>query len=529
MTNEHNPQQDVAAETQAISSVEETNPLDAIADSVLDASGQEAIIVNDVDQLPEVVIDKTNEDVDIVKRDAYAPSAHVTITKPIVEEGKKSLDDETGIVGLTAPGVESTNYYIKREIERLGLRSPKDYIVVAGFPDQIEPGVMDKTIDREGADWGQGVRVVSGDIIAPARPKIALRDKGDQPYDGNEITTMVRSRLGIGSTIVMPLWHTGIHITIKAPSDPDLFDLQQRIADETLEAARETGGLIYTINGAIMMGTFIEAILDHVIDCTLLDWDRVKLRDVIDHRDHQAMAYGMALTLYPSGFNYVDPCLNIEGSCDYVFEGRINLGRSWLEDRNALTSSQKEFMANRTKKRTLEEIAEYKQGGVVGQTRILNVRDSGIQLNFRHPTLDQHITSSSTIINNLREAASNMLGLNVEPNVVDNYVNRKLEISELLRIANYIGSIIIDDKESTSLPTIVSVLETLSSDKSLTKEILDTYHEFTNNTMVALMAIPRMQCPKCQHLPDPQYPNHPEVVPQDAVARFFTLVGQKMQ
>lgn len=504
--------------------------LDDIAESVINANGQTEvpeIPTSEGDLLDVVEIEPQKREIE--KGPAYNVCPTVTLSKAILEEGKSTKKDEAGIVGFTTPAAKATQYYTDREIETKGLRTPTDYLAVAGFADSVEQGILDNVTTRDDANWRQGVTTPSGGTIGPARPQISLSNKGDQPFSGNEITTVIRSRLGIGSTIVMPLWHTGIHVTIKAPSDPDLYDLQQRIADENLEAARETGGLIFAINGGVMLGTFMDSILDHVIDSTLVDWDVVKLRDIIDYRDHQALAYGMALTIYPNGFNYVDPCLNDKVRCDYLFEGRINLGRAWLVDENALTDEQKEFMANRSKKHTIEEIKKYQETGKVGLTRELELKESGIKIIFQHPTLDRHILVSSTILNSLRDAATNILGLNVEPATLDNYINRKLDISELLRIANYVKEIHIDDKSTDALPHITSVLETLSSDADITKQILDIFREFTDSSMIALMAVPRMQCPSCQHTPDPAYEEHPEVVPQDAIARFFTLLGQKIQ
>ena len=58
--------------------------------------------------------------------------------------------------------------------------------------------------------------------------------------------------------------------------------------------------------------------------------------------------------------------------------------------------------------------------------------------------------------------------------------------------------------------------------------VSETLAEFQRQSLIAMVAIPRVQCPTCQQTDKTDIDISTYLIPQDATSRFFTLARQRL-
>lgn len=106
----------------------------------------------------------------------------------------------------------------------------RESMVVAPEKDQWRTAV-----DREGSLWKQGLKSERGNIAMGA---LSFKNAAGEMLTGEKAVLQVRALLGLGSTIQVPLWHSGFHLTIKAPSEIAQLELNRRLMDEKVITSR---------------------------------------------------------------------------------------------------------------------------------------------------------------------------------------------------------------------------------------------------------------------------------------------------
>ncbi|SAL81770.1 hypothetical protein AWB67_05935 [Caballeronia terrestris] len=67
-------------------------------------------------------------------------------------------------------------------------------------------------VDRPGSEWRQGVKSERGNISMGA---LSFKNVSGEMLTGEKAVLQVRAPVGLGSTIQVPLWHSGFHITVR--------------------------------------------------------------------------------------------------------------------------------------------------------------------------------------------------------------------------------------------------------------------------------------------------------------------------
>ena len=101
------------------------------------------------------------------------------------------------------------------------------------------------------------------------------------------------------------------------------------------------------------------------------------------------LAAGLAYTLYPNGFEYISPCTGTK-TCSHLYNAKLQLANCFWFDRKGMTKEQKEFMVDRRKVRTLEEVKDYQKRFEGGNS--FDVEDK-LEIFLKTPTIGEHIDS----------------------------------------------------------------------------------------------------------------------------------------
>lgn len=486
-----------------------------------------------VDLTAEAVI--TNEKPTGVPGPALVANSQVTIDVAPYGSEYDENSDKVPFFATNATESEISAFLEKNPhlIDRKGNINPRndyEFASMSGVSSLIDGDVLQKALYRPGSEWGQNIKH-NGVELGIWKPTIGEPKDGQQLKDG-EALTILRSRLGIGGTYVIPLWHSGIWATISSPTKNELLDLDHDISSELIEAGRNTRGLIFSNTSVLINSHLMDFFLNKIIKTNVKNWTIETIRDLIDQRDLQLIGWGIACSKWPGSYPYIEACINASSTpaCNHITKGNIRLPKTLIVDRSALTEKQKALMANRTGSYTVEEIREYQQDGFLGRNHSYELKN-GTSVTFEVPSARDHIRNGLEWLEGLRDAAYALLGSDANPASMNRQINRKVVLTALREYGHWVKSFIIDNGEPITSRTVINdTLDSFDADDELAEKFFTSVRDFIENNVIAFMALPRYECPNpnCRHPSGPEYAKHPLLIPQDAISRFFTLVDHDL-
>lgn len=378
---------------------------------------------------------------------------------------------------------------------------------------------FESTIDREGSEFRQALVTEKGPI-AFSQPRLA--DPTVTKVSGEKAQLRVRSLLGLGGLMTIPLWHSGFHITIKTPSDSALIELRRRVMETKIKLGRETHGLIFSNVSSYTTQWLVDFILDHVYDTTLKN--STNLRKKIVAPDLPILFWGLACSIWPKGFHYVRALATEEGIAEkQLVSGKINIGKLMWVDNTAFTKAQKAHMSNRTTASMTDEMIErYKNDFPLYKGRSIDLGDS-LKINLHVPNVEEYIRSGSQWITSLTSIVESIF-----TDDKDDADRRNIAVAEhanatvMRQYSHWVDNLVVDDSEQTDRETIDSILETMSEDSEVRKKFHNDIGKYIDDVTVAIIAIPEVSG-KGTGLN--KFPN---LIPLDVISVFFTLLMQRV-
>lgn len=345
----------------------------------------------------------------------------------------------------------------------------------------------------------------------------------------------IRSSMGQGTLVQIPLWHTGIWITLRAPSNSELLDLDQRVRMEKSTLGRQTNGMVFSNVEVYTVAAYARFALEHMYSVTYKceTADPVnELLDVIKSTDYPQLMYGLLSAMYPGGYPFRQPCVADPHKCNHTDETILSIPRLSWTDRSRLTAGQKRMMAPRDGQRTAEQLAAY-QAEFPFDDRPIKL-NSSVTAYLGVPTLAQQIDSGYRWVDGIAEATNKAFGSKLSE--VDRYrhVYRSGTMTSLRQYSHWFSRIEIKEKDGLD-PTVIDdpikkdeTLEIISEDKTAMKLLDDSILKWIDNCSVTVIGLPKSNCPKCQKPPSKEITDHPHLIPIDVAYVFFTLAALKI-
>ena len=387
-------------------------------------------------------------------------------------------------------------------------------------------GIGDRAASRKSAEYHQTIETEKYPLAA-GTPNLNYNN-GDK-VGGERAVLRIRSLLGMGSILQIPLWHSGFWITMKAPSEAALLELQRRLIDEKVNLGRNTHGLAFANTSVFISGWLIDFVIAHIYDTTLKG--EHDLRKMIRVLDIPTVIWGLAGTIWPNGFQYSRACIADPEKCNHVIRERLNLGKILWVDRNSLTERQIVHMTNRGgSSMTLESVQNYLNEFLIGRGRTITVGDQDqIKITFKVPNVEDYINSGYKWVNGIVQMVD--ASFTTEPNDAARNV-RITELGKATNMRQYAhwietidgDGILVDDSES-----IEQIIDTLSSVDTIRKKYFDEIIKFIDDSTMAIVAVPSFECPACQKQQPVPMDRFPHLLPIDVMSSFFTLLVQKLQ
>lgn len=497
--------------------------------------------MSDPDELSESELNSLEtEDEDFFFGDSFANDSEidnsVEITRPL--DADKKIESPLS-------GLQGTSEYVRKHLDAIGFDEERleteikngnqDWVVaiIRGIESTMsESETMTSVADRPGSYWNANP-THEGMPITAAKTRVAFSKQNNSLVQGSDALRLYDSFTSSGRTFEIPLWHSGIWIYIKRPNLAASLTLDSKIATDKINLGRDTRGASFSNSDFFISKNVLDLVMDHMYDHTVKGADKDTVRSLIDVRDLPTIAWGLALTEYPSGFPYEQPCVSNPDKCNHVTQEVINLHRIHRVDDNAFTDKQREYMSRRNVKRTIAEIEEYRKSTYPKDaTKTIN---KNIKLVLSCPTADENIASGYAWANEIRTATTKAFTMSISDEQRTQYeINHSLA-TRLRTYSHWVKAIVMTDADGENTnrvedrDTIYQLLNTMSSERQQRNLISDAIKDFMVESLNVLIGTPNFQCPSCNsYMMDPKGPMR-KIIPWDAMSVFFSLQQFKLQ
>lgn len=377
-------------------------------------------------------------------------------------------------------------------------------------------------LKKEGSHFKQHVDFEGKRLGAGA---VNLNSTPNDKLVGEKASLWVKSAIGMGSIIQIPLWHSGFWISIKSPSEIALLELNNRIAEEKITVGRATYGLAFSNSVVYTVHHLMNFILDHVFDNSIKDTNDIKKHIVA--QDINILAWGMACAIWKNGFQYTRSIANKDGTIGNVIKALLAVPKMCITDNNALTQWQKSHMAGRHgRNMTLESIKRYRSEFVVGHARTVTLdEEKGIEVELSVPYLDHYINCGQRWITYLTDKVDQSMSLDKEDGRRDEHIQRFAKASLLRQYSHWVSKITVKGRTFEDTDTIDQLLDVFAEFDDARDIYFKEIGKFVDDTTVSLIGVPAVKgVDEVSRIS-----RFPYIVPIDPVGVFFTLLEQKVR
>jgi hypothetical protein len=373
--------------------------------------------------------------------------------------------------------------------------------------------------DRLGSAWRQQVESQRGQIKMGA---LSFKNVDGAKLTGEKAVIQVLALMGLGSVIQIPLWHSGFHVTVKAPGEPAMLELNRRLTDEKVVIGRTTNGLAFANTSSYMSQTILDFTMDYIYDTSLQEKDKGRIRGLIEAPDLPILFWGLACAVWPRGFQYARPYIDPVTKQEKMLREKLAIGKLLWVDTKSLTAWQISHMANRgSGQMALDTVKRYKAEFTIGEPRLVKLSPH-ISVTLRVPTADEYVIAGAKWIGDITRTADEAFSLTPEDNRRANYIVQQGKATAMRQYSHWVhvihvGSSTIEDRE-----TIDNTLATLSCDDDLRSMYFNEIQKYIDDVTMAIIATPT-----ATQAEEKTFPKFPHLLPMNVEHTFFTLLEQK--
>lgn len=385
---------------------------------------------------------------------------------------------------------------------------------------------FEPSLDAEGSDWQQTVES-AGNQMGISRPRFA---ESGTVLTGERAVMRLTAALGLGTIHQVPLWHTGIWISFKAPSESAILELERRVGNAKVTLGRMTNGLVFSNTSVHLVNDLVDFALQHVYDTNAKEMSPHYLESIIQVTDIPMILWGLASAIYPNGYPYARGCINTEKVCSHVFEAMLNLSKLMWTNRSALSEWQTKRMYQRKARMSDEDLKRYSEEHRYNQERRVSITDE-ISITLAVPTIEQYYNSGEGWINNIVKVMENAFGEELRGDERDSYITNQGRLSNLRQYGHWVKEVHIEDTEiGTDRDTIENLMGVLTADEASRVKTMEAVTDYINSVTISVIGLPKHECPVCKanQIRKEEEKFSPYIVPIDVAQVFFTLLNQRI-
>lgn len=392
-------------------------------------------------------------------------------------------------------------------------------------------------VNRPGADWRD--HVDTGDRQLRTMTANLGENSGNALLTGVQAIAKATAFTSVGAVLTFKLPHSLIWLTVKAPNDGELLELERRISIERAIIGRNSQGRIFSQTDVIIKGMVLDLIFRSIIQSTYYTDDPAELRKAISQPDIEILIANYAAAIYPNGYPLVRPCLADPDHCHDLAKGRVSIVKMIRYDNNAFTHSQRMFLARRVTRANPAELKAALDEFPASQKRVAiytrQIRKGGqdveqqIIFTFRTPSVAEYLESGYLWISELEAATDTAFGNKISITERDEHINNAAEAAALRQYSHWVESIQYRDEKGQdsgrveNVKDLYNTLERYSSDEKISDFFFEAVKEYIDSVTVAIVAIPSYDCPACKKEQPTATGKFNHLIPIDASEAFFTI------
>ena len=385
------------------------------------------------------------------------------------------------------------------------------------------------------AHFRQGIEYNNQRYQAQA-PK--LKNTENENLKGERAVLRVLRQLGLGTTFQVPLWHSGIWVTLKPPTESEIIELNRLLINEKIRMGRYTYGLIYSNTTAYTIDILVDFIISHIYTTTVKSEELPisSLKNFLSVQDLFTLIWGFACTMYPKGFQYQRACLTDPEKCHHVLEEKLNLSKLLWTNNNVLTDWQKSHMASRQPfDRDLSAVKKYRDEMLSLKSRRIKLSKEGdeteLYITLKSPMVSDYISEGHKWISGIIDKIKNSV-VSIDDDIErNNIVQRFAQSTSMRQYTQWVESIELDTNIINDRETIETTLDIMSADDYIRDTFIEKVVNYINDSTMAVVGIPTYNCPKCASEQKGEIINNEftNIIPLDVVQLFFGLTTQRIQ
>lgn len=391
-------------------------------------------------------------------------------------------------------------------------------------------GVYRDTLEDPEAFFEQSVQSEAGALAASASK---FKRVENETLKGERAVMRLMTHLGLGAVFRVPLWNSGFWITLKAPSEADLLELQREIISDKILLGRSSYGLAHSNTTSYMVDRVLDFALKHMYQSTLKTTEDI--RSMISCHDIPTVIWGLACTIWPHGFQYQRSCTVDIEKCQHVVKERLNLGKIlWTNTKNLSQWQIAHMTSLASNSMEVDQVKRYCKESLFSQNRqviIFKGTDREIKFILKVPSATQYIESGYKWIGEITDVVNQAITSDKSINEKNAYIASNGKATALRQYTHWVHSIEFNTNLIEDTETIETTLNALSSDDSIREELMKHIAEYINHTTATVIGIPVFDCPVCgeEQKSNVPLPRHTNIIPIDVYTTFFTLLVQKIQ
>ena len=421
--------------------------------------------------------------------------------------------------------------------------SKKDLAAIAvyagGASETLDRGFYVKPINQSNREWVNKLIYGNKELVSH---ELALSSKATGNISGEAAIAKLYGAMGLGGYRQIPLWHSGIWVSLRTPTDAEMINLEYALAESEIALGRSTNELIYSNYDAIFTRIVTEFALDCIQTSTLKVTNKSDLLKYIKPQDKHALALGIIQVSYNKGFDIVRTCVNtgvIENGkpkCTNRVKALINPSNMLRVDRSQLTAEHLKHMSKRTPDSTdVDDVLEYQRTLEANRPEVVSINNEYgervISVEFSMPSLLDTITSGEEWVQNVISASQKMFTEDMTPEVRNMHVEQRSKAVLQTVYSHFVSKITYDDGTTvTDRDTINKLLLAMGHNKTIYTNIMEETMRYIDKHVMAIVAIQNYVCPACkQEQTTGGSGPFKEFIPVNPFAVFFDLSAFRVE
>ncbi len=387
------------------------------------------------------------------------------------------------------------------------------------------------TVNDEKANFSQSVEY-KGKELLPTELKTNFSGKN---LTGEKAIIAFSKAIGIGDLVQVPLWHSGIWVTFKTPTEMEIIQLNRELADEKIKLGRATEGMSFFNLMSYTLDKITRFCINHIFDTTLqaTALEEKDYRDIIRLQDYPILTWGLLCSMYPRGFQYRRACLSDPEKCNYVAKETLSLPKLQWTNLSALDESHINHMSDRKhKNKTLQSVLDYQSSLPIISDQVVTIdEETNLKVTIKTPSINEYVQAGENWISNIVSIVDQVATNDPKKNDKDTLITRYAQATALRQLAHWVKSIEFGENIIEDSDTVNKILDVISQQDNHREKIIKEVTEYINHSTLSLIGIPVYNCPKCgekQSVNDEssQFAN---IIPLDVTSIFFDQHVQRIR